>query len=165
MKFKPDVSLSYLNFIKRLFSSSPISAVRVVPSAYLRLLMFLPAILIPACASSSGAFHMMYSAHKLNKQGDNIQAFTYSFPDLDPVCYSMFSSNCCFLTCIQISQKADNMVWHSNLHKFSTVCCDPHSQRLLHGQKIRSKSFSRIFLLFLSSNECWQIDLWFLCLF
>ena len=36
-------------------------------SAYLRLLMFLPAILIPACASFSPEFHMMYSAHKLNK--------------------------------------------------------------------------------------------------
>ena len=33
----------------------------------------LPAILIPACVSSSPAFLMMYSAYKLNKQGDNIQ--------------------------------------------------------------------------------------------
>ena len=32
-----------------------------------------PAILIPACASSSPAFDMMYSAYKLNKQGDNMQ--------------------------------------------------------------------------------------------
>ena len=37
------------------------------------LLIFIPAILIPACASSSPAFHMIYSAYKLNKQGDNIQ--------------------------------------------------------------------------------------------
>ena len=36
-------------------------------------LIFLPAILIPACKSSSRAFLMMYSAYKLNKQGDNIQ--------------------------------------------------------------------------------------------
>ena len=35
--------------------------------------LFLPAILILACASSSPAFLMMYSANKLNKQGDNIQ--------------------------------------------------------------------------------------------
>ena len=40
---------------------------------YLRLLIFLLAILIPACASSSLAFLMMCSAYKLNKQGDNIQ--------------------------------------------------------------------------------------------
>ena len=38
-----------------------------------RLLIFLQAILIPACASSSPAFLMMYSAWKLNKQGDSIQ--------------------------------------------------------------------------------------------
>ena len=37
--------------------------------------MFLPAILIPVCASSSPAFHMIYSAYKLNKQGDNIQPY------------------------------------------------------------------------------------------
>ena len=50
-----------------------LSAIRVVSSAYLRLLTFLPAILIPACASSSPAFLMMYSAYKLNKRGDSIQ--------------------------------------------------------------------------------------------
>ena len=58
-----------------LFSSSSLSSlssIRVVSSAYLRLLIFLPAILIPACVSSSPAFLMMYSAYKLNKQGDNI---------------------------------------------------------------------------------------------
>ena len=66
-------------FIKRLFSSS-LSAIRVVSSAYLRLLIFLPAILIPACASSSPAFLMMYSAYKLNKQGDNIQPWHTPFP-------------------------------------------------------------------------------------
>ena len=59
---------------KRLFSSSSLSATRVVSSAYLRLLIFLPTILIPAGASSSPAFLMMYSAYKLNKQGDNIQS-------------------------------------------------------------------------------------------
>ena len=40
-------------------------------SAYLRLLIFLLAILIPACDSSSPAFLRMYSAYKLNKQGDD----------------------------------------------------------------------------------------------
>ena len=34
---------------------------------------YLPEILIPACVSSSPAFLVMYSAYKLNKQGDNIQ--------------------------------------------------------------------------------------------
>ena len=38
-----------------------------------------------------------------------------SFPDLEPVCCSMSSSDCCFLTCIQISQKAGKVVWYSHL--------------------------------------------------
>ena len=103
----------------RLFSSSLLSAIWVVSSAYLRLLIFLLAILIPACASSSLAFCMMYSACKLNKQGDNHTALTYSFPDLEPVSCSMSSYNCCFLTCIQISQEAGKVVWYSHLFKNS----------------------------------------------
>ena len=79
LSFKPTFSLPFFTFIKRLFSSSLLSAIRVVSSAYLRLLIFLPAILISACASSSPAFHMMYSAQKLNKQGDNIQPWHTPF--------------------------------------------------------------------------------------
>ena len=56
------------------------SVIRVVSSAYLRLLMCLLAILIPACVSSSPAFLMIYSAYKLNKLGDNIQPWCTSFP-------------------------------------------------------------------------------------
>ena len=66
--------LSSFTFIKRLFSFVSISGIRVVPSTYLRLLIFLPAILILTCASFSLAFHIMYSTYKLNKQGDNIQS-------------------------------------------------------------------------------------------
>ena len=73
LSFKPAFSLSSFTFIKRIFSSSSLSAIKVVSSAYLRLLIFLLAVLIPACVSSSPAFHMMYSAYELNKQGDSIQ--------------------------------------------------------------------------------------------
>ena len=73
LSLKPTFSLSTFTFIKRLFSSSSLSAIRVVSSAYLRLLILLLAILIPSCASSSPAFLVMYSAYKINKQGDNIQ--------------------------------------------------------------------------------------------
>ena len=66
--------------IKRLFSSSSLSVNRVVSSAYLRWLIFLPEILILACASSSPAFLTMYSAYKLNKQCDNIQPWRTPFP-------------------------------------------------------------------------------------
>ena len=63
LSFKLAFSLSSYTFIKRLFSSSSLSAIMVVASAYLRLLIFL---LIPACDSSSQAFGMVYSAYKLN---------------------------------------------------------------------------------------------------
>ena len=84
LSFKPTFSLSSFTFIKRFFSS-PLSAIRVVSSAYLRLLIFLLVIMISACASSSLAFHMMYSAYRLNKQDDKYTALTYSFPNLEPV--------------------------------------------------------------------------------
>ena len=79
LSFKPTFSLSSFTFIKRLFSSS-LSAVRVVSPVYLRLLIFLLAILIPACAWSVLAFHMRYSACKLNKQGANKQLWHTPFP-------------------------------------------------------------------------------------
>ena len=73
LSFKPTFLLSCITFIKRLLSSSSLSAIRVVSSAYLRLLVFLLAVLILACASSSLPFLMVYSAYKLNKQHDNIE--------------------------------------------------------------------------------------------
>ena len=65
--------LSFFTFIKRLFSSSSLSAIRVVSSAYLRLFIFFWKFWFPSRASSSPVFYMMYSVYKLNKQGDNIQ--------------------------------------------------------------------------------------------
>ena len=41
----------------------------------------------------------------------------YSFPNLEPVCCSMSGFNCCFLTCIQISQEVGEVVWCSRLLK------------------------------------------------
>ena len=80
LSFNPTTSFSCSTFIKRLLSSSLLSAIRVVSSAYLRLLIFLLAILIPACASSSPVFLMMYSVYKLIKQGDNMQSWCTPFP-------------------------------------------------------------------------------------
>ena len=92
LNFKPTFSLSSFTFIKRLFSSSSHSAIRVVSSAHLRLLIFLPAILIPACTSSSPGFIMMYSAYKLNKQGDSIQPWHTPSPiwNQSVSCYHCF---------------------------------------------------------------------------
>ena len=83
LSFKPAFSLSSFMFIKRLFSSFLLFATRVVSSAYLTLLIFLQAILIPTCDSSSVAFCMMYSAQKLNKQSDNIQPWCTPLPILN----------------------------------------------------------------------------------
>ena len=79
---------------------------------------------------------------------------------------SMSSSNCCFLTCIQISQEADQVVWYS--HLFQNF---PHFI-VIHTVKdfgIVNKAEIDVFLelscFFPWSSGCWQFDLWFLHLF
>ena len=75
----------------------------------LRLLILLLTILIPACDSSSLAFCMMYSAQKLNKQGENILPCCTPFPILNQsvVPCPVLSY---FLTCVQVSQEAGMVV-------------------------------------------------------
>ena len=85
LSLNPTFSLYSFTFIKRLLSSSLLSAIRVVASAYLRLLIFLLAIFIPARTFSSPAFLMMYSAYKLitspitswQIEGGKVKAVTY----------------------------------------------------------------------------------------
>ena len=83
LSLKSSFSLSSFTLIKRLFSSYSLSAIRIASSAYLRLLIPLPAIWIPDCDSSSLAFRIMYSAYKLNKQGHNIQPWCTPWPILN----------------------------------------------------------------------------------
>ena len=59
----------------------------------------------------------MYSAYKLNKQGDNIQPWCTPFPIWNQSVVPCPVLTCCFLTCIQISQEADQVVWYSHLLK------------------------------------------------
>ena len=131
--FKPTFSLSSFTFINRLFSSSSPSAIRVVSSAYLRLLIFLLAFLIPACISSRPAFLMMNSAYKLNKQVTvfsldlllflfGTSLFHVQFQLLLPDLHTDFSRG-----------KSGGLVFPS-LSGFSTACCDPRSQRRWHSQ-------------------------------
>ena len=134
LSFKSTFSLYSFTSIKRLFSSSSLSAIRVVSSAYLRLLIFLLAILIPACASSNLAFLMMYSAYKLNKQGDNIQPWRIPF-----LIWNQSVVPCPVLTVAswpahrflrrQVRLSSVPISW-----RILTVCCDPHSQRLWHNK-------------------------------
>ena len=64
LSFKPAFILLFHPSSRGSLVSLHFSAIRVVSSPYLRLLIFLPAILIPACDSSSLAFHMMYSVYR-----------------------------------------------------------------------------------------------------
>ena len=154
LSFKPNFFHSPLSLSSRssllqlLQHSSSHSTIRVVSSAYLRLLIFHLAVLIPACVSSSLEFCMMYSAYKLNKQSDNIQPWHTPFPIWNQCC-SMSSSNCCFLTCIQVSQEAGQVVWYSCLFQNFAVYCDPHSQRLWQSIKQKQMFFwnSLVFLM------------------
>jgi len=115
LSFKPTFSLSSFTFIKRLFSSS-LSAIKVMSSAYLRLLIFLLAILIPAYASSSLGFCMMYTANQLNEQGNNIQPWCTPFPILNQSVVP-----CPVLTVaswrVWVSWEAGIVVWYSHLFK------------------------------------------------
>ena len=164
LSFKAAFSLSSFTFIKKLFSSSSPSVIRVVSSAC-RLLIFFPAIWIPACASSSLAFHLIYSAYKLNKQGDNIQPWHAPFPiwkQSSPV-------PCPVLTVISWPEYRflrRQVRWsgiHISLWIFQfLVIHRVKGFSVVNEAKVDS---SGILLLFLRFNECWQFDLWFLCLF
>jgi len=80
LSFKAAFSLSSFTFIKRLFSSSSLSVIRVVSSAYPWLLIFLPAILIPAVLHP--ARHYACTLH-ISKQGDSILPWRIPFPILN----------------------------------------------------------------------------------
>ena len=134
LSFKTTFSLSSFTLIKRLFhqlkSSSSFSATRVVSSANISLLIFLPAILIPGCDSSSPKFHMMYSAWKSNEQDDNIQPWCTPFP-----IWNQSAVPCLVLTVAswpgyRFLKRQPGCLVFPSLEEFSTVCCNPHRQRL-----------------------------------
>ena len=116
--FKPAFSLSSFTFINSLFSSSSLSAIKVISSAYLRLLIFLLEMLISALLHP-GILHDV-----LIQAWWRYTALTYSFPNFEPVHCSIFRSYCCFLTCIVVSQETGNVVRYSLLFKNFPVCCD-----------------------------------------
>ena len=66
-EFQASFVTLFFHLIRRLFSSSSLSTIRLISSVYLSLLIFLLVILTPACDSSSPAFHTMGSTQKLNK--------------------------------------------------------------------------------------------------
>ena len=72
----------------------------------------------------------------------------------------MSVSNCCFLSCIQISQESGKVVWYSHLLKNFPQFVVTHNAK---GFSIVNEAEVDVFwgipLLFLGSNRCWQFDL------
>ena len=134
LSFKPFFLLPLFIYIKRLFSSLSLSAIRVMSSVYLKLSLFLPAILIPACPLSSSVFCRMYSAYKLNKQGDNIQPWCTPFPIWNQSVFPCPVLNVASWSAYRFLRRQVRWSGLPSLEEFSTVCCDPHSQRLWHSQ-------------------------------
>ena len=92
--------------------------------------------------SSSPVFLMMYSAYKLNKKGDYIQPRHTPFP-----IWNQSVIPCPLLMLLldlhtDFSGGSSSGLVFPSLDKFSTVCCDPHSQRLGHSQESRNRCFS-----------------------
>ena len=167
LSFKPDFSLSSFTLMKRLFSSSSLSAIRVVSSEYLRLLIliFLPAILISACHSSSQTFHMMYTTYKLNKQADNIQPCCIPLPILN--------QSVVLKLVLTVASRSVHRFLRRRVRCSSTLISLGIFHSLLRFtvkgfcvvNEAESRCFSGIPSLSPRFNECWQIDLWFLCHF
>ena len=159
--------LSSFTLIRRLCSYLSLSVIRVVSSAFLKLLIFPPENLIPACESSSLAFCMLYlySAYKLSKQDDNIQPCHTPFPIwnqsvvLCPVLTASSWPTYRFLrrqvrwpgTPITLRIFHKFVVMHT-VNSFSIVCETDIDA-------FRTPLLSPWF------NKCWQFALSFVCLF
>ena len=76
--------------------------------------------------------------------------YSLDVPDLEPVCSSMFSSNCCFLTCKQVSQETDKMVWYSHLTKSFPQFVTIHTVKSFSLVEETDRCFSEIPLLSLN---------------
>ena len=71
------------------------------------------------------AQHFVWCA--LHGTGWQHTALMYSFPNFELVHSSLSSSNCSFLSCIELPQGTGKVVWNSHLLEFSTVYWDPYS--------------------------------------
>ena len=78
----------------------------------------------------------------------------------------MSRSNCCFLTCTQVSQEAGQVVWYSHLLKNFPQFVVIHTVK---GFSIVNEAEVDVFfwntLAFSMIQRMWQLFLWFLCLF
>ena len=123
LSFKSVFPLSSFTFTKRFFNSSLLSGIRVISSLYLRLLVVLPTLVIGI--SESGFWLVLHPIQHFTCctlpisliSTVTIYSLMHSFLNLEPLHCSMSNSNCCFLTCIQISQEAGKVVWYTHVFK------------------------------------------------
>ena len=157
--------LSSFTFIMRLFSSSSLSAIRVVSSAYrgywcLSQQSWFQLVLHPSWHFAS----CTYTWYKLNEHGDNIQPWHTPYPIWN-ICFSMSGYNYGVLINIQMSQEAGNVVWYSHVFKNFPQFAVIHTVKVFgKGNKAEVHVFLEL-LIFWWSNGCWQFDPWFLCCF
>ena len=164
LSFKPAFSLSSFTFIKRLFSSSLLYVIRVVLATLSEVIDIFSSSLDSSLYFIL-AFHMMYSAYKLNKQGDSIQPWFTPFSILNqsivPCPVLTVASWPAYRFCrrqvrwsgISISWRIFQFVVIHTVKGFSEV------------SEAEVDVFPEFFCFFLWSNRCWQINLWFLFLF
>ena len=83
------------------------------------------------------------------------------FSYLELVCCSMSSYNCCFLTCIQISQEANQVVWYSHLLKNFPQFIAIHTVKVFGVvNKAEIDVFLELSYFFDDPTDGWQFDLW-----
>ena len=130
LSFKPTFSLSSFTFIKRLFSSSSLSAIRVVSSAYLSLLIFLPAVwfqlvILPVQRFSWFTLHISYIS-RVTTYSLDIHLFLFGTS-----CCSMSSSNSYFLTLhTDFSRARSGGLGFPSLSEFSSLLWSTQSKAL-----------------------------------
>ena len=116
LSFKPAFSLSSFTFVNRLFSFSSLSSIKMESSVCLRLYISPGNLDSTLCFIQPGILHDVLCI-EVKQAGLQYTALMYSSPKFETVCCSMSGSNCCFLTCIQISQEARKVACYSRLLK------------------------------------------------
>ena len=99
---------------------------------------------------------MMYSAYKLNKQGDNIQPQCTPFPIWNQSIVPCVVLTC-FLTCIYVSQEVDQVIWYAHLFQNFPQFIVIHT---IEGFAVVNKAEIDIFLeLFCFFNDPANVDI------
>ena len=137
LSFKPTFSLSSFTFVKRLFSSSSLSSIKGGVICISEVIDISPGNLnssLCLCFFQHRVFHDVLCI-EVEQAGWQYTALAWSFSYLEPVCWSMSSSNCSFpdLHTGFSRGRSGGLVFPSP-SEFPTVYCDPHSQRLWHSQ-------------------------------